>query len=71
VFPRELIEHQLSDLETPAHLVEFFAGIQLLLALVELADDLIRRVPPAPSGCHVAALPSALTGETVVQHPDH
>ena len=38
---------RLSDLQMPAHLVEFLAGSEELVALGELADDLIRRVPPA------------------------
>ena len=46
-------------------------GGQLLVALGELADDLIRRVPPALPGCHGAVLLPALTGITVAQHLDH
>ena len=41
------------------------------MALGELADDLIRRMPPALPRCHGAALLPALTGITVAQHLDH
>jgi len=41
------------DLEMSAHLVEFFAGADELVALGELADDLFRRVPPALACTHV------------------
>jgi hypothetical protein len=44
---------RLSNLEVPAHLVEFFAGAEMLVALRELADDLIQRVPPALTCTHV------------------
>ena len=38
---------RLSDLQVPAHLVEFLAGREEFIAFDELADDLIRRMPPA------------------------
>ena len=38
---------RLGDLEMAAHLLEVLAGRQELVALGELADDLLRRVPPA------------------------
>ena len=44
---------------------------QLLVALSELADDLIRRMPPTLLGCHGAVIPPALTGIRVAQHLDH
>ena len=37
----------------PAHFAEFLAGPEEFVALGELADDLIRRVPPAVVRCHV------------------
>jgi hypothetical protein len=37
----------------PAHLIEFLAGSKEFVALGELADDLIRRVPPVLGRCHV------------------
>ena len=40
---------RLGDLEMSADLVEFLASGQLLVALGELADDLIRRMPPGDS----------------------
>jgi hypothetical protein len=55
----------------PTHLRKILAGGQLLVALGELADDLIRRVPPALAGCHGAAILPALTGNEVAQHLDH
>jgi hypothetical protein len=42
-----------ADLQVSAHLVEFLAGPEEFVALGELADDLIRRVPPAFVRCHV------------------
>ena len=54
---------RLGDLEMSAHLIEVLAGNQLLVALGELVDDLIRRRPPALTGCHGAALHSLLTGK--------
>jgi hypothetical protein len=42
-----------SDLKVSAHLAEFLAGPEEFVALGELADDLIRRVPPALVRCHV------------------
>jgi hypothetical protein len=62
---------RLTDLEMPTHLCKVLAGGQLLVALGELADDLIRRVPPALAGCHGAAILPALTGNEVAQHLDH
>ena len=44
---------RLSDLQMPAHLAEFLAGPEEFVALGELADDLIRRMPPAVVRCHV------------------
>jgi hypothetical protein len=35
------------DLEVPAHLTQFLIGTEELVALGQLADDLIRSVPPA------------------------
>jgi site-specific recombinase XerC len=46
---------RLNDLQVPAHLVEFLAGPEEFVALGELADDLIRRMPPALVRCHVVA----------------
>src|SRR6185503_8771430 len=46
---------RLGDLQVPAHHVEFLAGREEFVALGELADDLIRRVPPALFRCHVVA----------------
>lgn len=46
---------RLSDLQVPAHFVEFLTGPEELVALSQLADDLIRRMPPALVRCHVAA----------------
>jgi hypothetical protein len=46
---------RLGDLQMTAHLVEFLTLRQQLVALGELADDLIRRVPPALLRCHVVA----------------
>ena len=46
---------RLGDLEMAAYLVEFLARREQLVALGELADDLIRRVPPALVRCHVVA----------------
>jgi hypothetical protein len=42
-----------SDLQVSAYLVEFLARPEEFVALGELADDLIRRVPPALFRCHV------------------
>jgi len=38
---------RLRDFQMPAHFVEFLAGGELAVALVELAGDLLRRVPAA------------------------
>ncbi len=46
---------RLGDLQMAAHLVEFPARRQQLVALGKLADDLIRRVPAALLRCHVVA----------------
>lgn len=46
---------RLGDLQVPAHLAEFLPGAEQFVALGELADDLIRRMPPALLGCHVVA----------------
>src|ERR1700712_5570956 len=62
---------RLGDLEMPAHLVEFLARGELLVPFSELADDLIRRVPPALLGCPRPVILPALTGNTVAQHLDH
>jgi len=61
---------RLGDLEMAAHLVEVLARGQLFVALRELADDLIRRVPPALLGCHGAVILPTLTGIRVAQHLD-
>ena len=39
----------------PAHHVKFLTRRQQLVALGELADDLVRRVPPTLLRCHVVA----------------
>ncbi len=59
---------RLEDLEMPTHLREVLAGGQLLLAVGELVDDLIRRVSPAFAGCHRAAVSPALMGKDVAHH---
>jgi hypothetical protein len=41
------------DLQMPAHLGQFLANTEHLVALSELADDLVRRMPPALVQCHV------------------
>jgi len=62
---------RLRDLQMTAHLIELPTRGQLFVALGELADDLIRRVPPTLPGRHGAALLPALTGITVARHLDH
>lgn len=49
------VPRRLGDLEMSAHLVELSARREELVALGELADDLIRRVPPALVRNHVVA----------------
>ncbi len=44
---------RVGDLQVTADLVEFLAGPEELVALGQLADDLIRRMPPALVRCHV------------------
>src|SRR6476661_1822425 len=41
---------RLRDLEMPTHLVEFSAGRQELVALRELPDDRVGRMPPSRHG---------------------
>jgi hypothetical protein len=47
---------RLGDLQMTAHLLQRLPGGELLVVLGQLADDLIRRVPPALP-CHGAADP--------------
>ena len=60
------VAHRLGDLEMTGHVIELLAGRELLVPFGELADDLIRRVPPALPGSG-AARPPALAAETVAQ----
>ncbi|WP_425518459.1 hypothetical protein [Mycobacterium spongiae] len=64
---------RLGDLQVPAHLVELLAGCEELVDPGELADDLIRRVPPALVRCHVVADSSCpnTPGNRVAQRLDH
>jgi hypothetical protein len=54
----------------PGHLVEVLPGSEVLVALGELANDLIWRVPPALARCHGAAILPSLTGIRVGHHLD-
>ena len=47
VLGKPAMPRRLSDLQVPAHLGEFLARREEFVALGELADDLIRRMPPA------------------------
>src|SRR6478672_9580382 len=44
---------RLGDLQVSAHLAQFLTGPEQFVALGELADDLIRRMPPTLVRCHV------------------
>jgi hypothetical protein len=61
---------RLSDLQVPAHLVEFLAGPEEFVALGELADDLIRRMPPTLIRCHVVVDSSLPEHRATESHND-
>src|SRR3954466_2854411 len=61
---------RLSDLQVSAHLVEFLAGPEEFVALGELADDLIRRMPPALVRCHVVVDSSLPEDRATESHKD-
>jgi hypothetical protein len=51
---RRIVERWMpTTVQVSAHLVEFLAGPQEFVALGELADDLIWRMPPPFVRCHV------------------
>lgn len=55
---------RLSDLQVPTHFVEFLTGPEELVALSQLADDLIRRMPPELVRClSLPMLPCPNTGQ--------
>ena len=62
------VPRRLSDLQVAAHLVEFLAGGEEFVALGELADDLVRRMPPAFRRCHVVADSSCPNIRTTESH---
>ena len=53
VLGQPAMPRRLCDLQMPAHLVEFLTRGEKLVALGELANDLIRRMPPTLVRCHV------------------
>ena len=59
---------RLGDLEVPAHLLQRLPGRELLVALSQLADYLIRRVPSALRGHGDAVPPCPFSGIGLAQH---
>jgi hypothetical protein len=53
-----------------AHLAEILAGPKELVALGQLADDLIRRMPPALVRCHVVGDSSSPEHRATESHND-
>src|SRR4030095_9064405 len=59
---------RLGDLKVPAHLVELAATRQELVALSQLADDLVGRMPTSGHGC---CPPAPVWGNGLAHHLDH
>src|SRR6478752_317706 len=70
VLGQPAMPRRLCDLQVPAHLAQFLAGRQQFVALGELADDLIRRVPPALVRCHVDVDSSSPANRATESHND-
>ena len=63
---------RLGDLSRCRHISSSDVPGELLVALGQFADDLIRRVPPALARCHGAAVPPCrFSGIGLAQHLDH
>src|SRR5690606_14582217 len=58
------------DLQVPTHLSELLAAPEQLVALGQLADDLIRRMPPALVRCHVVVDSFWPAGRATESHSD-
>src|SRR5690606_29042328 len=58
------------DLQVPTHLSELLAAPEQLVALGQLADDLIRRMPPALVRCHVVVDSSLPADRATESHND-
>jgi hypothetical protein len=58
------------DIRMPAHLGQFLANTEHLVALSELADDPVRRVPPALVQCYVVGKSSCPNTRATKPHND-